>query len=44
MSGVAVFGSKYWSLLDFDECKEEEVFRHNLKILYVVAEHHVMTS
>lgn len=37
MSGVAVFGLKYPSLLKFDEAREHEVtVRHNLKTLYGV--------
>jgi hypothetical protein len=34
MSGLAVFGLKFPSLLQFDEAQEEEVIRHNLKTLY----------
>jgi hypothetical protein len=34
MSGLAVFGLKFPSLLQFDESQEEEVIRHNLKTLY----------
>lgn len=36
MSGLAVFGLKYPSLLQFDEHKSEPVIRHNLKTLYGV--------
>lgn len=36
MSGLAVFGLKYPSLLKFDEARHEEVIRHNLKTLYGV--------
>jgi hypothetical protein len=36
MSGLAVFGLKYPSLLRFDEHKEEKVIRHNLRTLYGV--------
>lgn len=36
MSGLALFGLKYPSLLQFDEDQEEEVIRHNLKSLYHV--------
>ena len=38
MSGLAVFGLKFPSLLQFDESQEEEVVRHNLKTLYGVKE------
>ena len=38
MSGVAIFGAKHRSLLDFDECKEGKVVWHNLKTLYGVDE------
>jgi hypothetical protein len=34
MSGLAVFGLKFPSLLQFDESQEEEVTKHNLKTLY----------
>jgi len=36
MSGLAVFGLKFPSLLQFDESQEEEVIGHNLKSLYGV--------
>lgn len=36
MSGLAVFGLKYPSLLKFDEAHREGVIRHNLKTLYGV--------
>ena len=36
MSGLAVFGLKYPSLLKFDEDQDEPVIRHNLKTLYGV--------
>lgn len=36
MSGLAVFGLKYPSLLKFDEAYNEGVIRHNLKTLYGV--------
>jgi len=36
MSGLAVFGLKYASLLKFDEASQEGVVRHNLKTLYGV--------
>lgn len=36
MSGLAVFGLKYPSLLKFDEARNEAVLRHNLKTLYGV--------
>lgn len=38
MSGLAVFGLKFPSLLQFDESREEEVIRNNLKTLYSVEE------
>ena len=34
MSGLAVFGLKFPSLLQFDQDKNEETTRHNLKTLY----------
>ena len=34
MSGLAVFGLKFPSLLQFDNSQEEEAIRHNLKALY----------
>jgi hypothetical protein len=34
MSGVAVFGLKFPSLLEFDEGKKELVLKHNLRKLY----------
>ncbi|NJN48231.1 MAG: transposase [Candidatus Competibacteraceae bacterium] len=36
MSGLAVFGLKYPSLLKFDEAYNEGVIRHNLNTLYAV--------
>lgn len=36
MSGLAVFGLKFPSLLQFDESQEEEAVRHNLQTLYGV--------
>jgi hypothetical protein len=36
MSGLAVFGLKYPSLLKFDEAYHEGVIRHNLQTLYGV--------
>ena len=36
MSGLAVFGLKYPSLLKFDEDQDEPIIRHNLKTLYGV--------
>lgn len=36
MSGLAVFGLKFPSLLQFDESQEEETIRHNLSTLYGV--------
>ena len=36
MSGLAVFGLKYPSLLRFDEDQDEPIIRHNLKTLYGV--------
>jgi len=36
MSGLAVFGLKYPSLLKFDEHNEEGIIKHNLKSLYGV--------
>lgn len=38
MSGLAVFGLKFPSLLQFDESQEDEVIKHNLKTLYGVKE------
>jgi hypothetical protein len=38
MSGLAVFGLKYPSLLQFDQSRYDEVLRHNLKSLYFVDE------
>ena len=38
MSGLAFFSLMYRSLLDFDEYKEEEVVRYNLKTLYGIDE------
>jgi len=36
MSGLAVFGLKFPSLLQFDESYEDEAIKHNLKTLYGV--------
>ena len=36
MSGLAVFGLKYPSLLNFDEDQDDPIIRHNLKTLYGV--------
>ena len=36
MSGIAMFGLKYPSLLKFDEAKEELELKHNLRTLYHV--------
>lgn len=36
MSGLAVFGLKFPSLLKFDECSEEKNIKHNLRTLYHV--------
>jgi len=36
MSGLAVFGLKYPSLLQFDQSRHDEVLSHNLKSLYFV--------
>ena len=38
MSGLAVFGLKFPSLLQFDESQEEETIRYNLKMLYGIKE------
>lgn len=38
MSGLAMFGLKYSSLLEFDDERREAVTRHNLKTLYHVEE------
>lgn len=38
MSGLAVFGLKFPSLLQFDESQESDVIKHNLKTLYNVSE------
>jgi hypothetical protein len=38
MSGLAVFGLKFPSLLQFDESQEDDVIKHNLKTLYSVNE------
>ena len=38
MSGLAVYGLKYPSLLQFDQSRHDEVLRHNLKSLYFVDE------
>ncbi len=34
MSGLAVFGLKFPSLLQFDEGRQDEVIQHNLSTLY----------
>lgn len=36
MSGLAVFGLKYPSLLQFDRSRHDEVLSHNLKSLYYI--------
>ena len=36
MSGLAVFGLKFPSLLQFDESQESDAIKHNLKTLYGV--------
>jgi hypothetical protein len=36
MSGLAIFGLKYPSLLQFDQAKADELIAHNLKTLYQV--------
>ncbi len=36
MSGLALFGLKFPSLLAFDEDREKEVIKHNLRTLYHV--------
>ena len=36
MSGMALFGLKFASLLQFDQGRQDEVIRHNLKTLYGV--------
>jgi len=36
MSGLAVFGLKYPSLLNFDEDQDDPIIRHNLKTLYSI--------
>ena len=38
MSGLAVFGLKFPSLLQFDDSLDTEVIQHNLKTLYQVKE------
>jgi hypothetical protein len=38
MSGLAVFGLKFPSLLQFDESQEDDVITHNLKTLYNIDE------
>ena len=38
MSGLAIFGLKFPSLLEFDESQEEEVIKYNLKTLYGVVD------
>lgn len=37
MSGLAVFGLKFPSLLQFDESSEDEAIKHNLKTLYGIS-------
>jgi len=34
ISGLAIFGLKFPSLLQFDNCKEDQVIKQNLKNLY----------
>ena len=34
MSGLAVFGLKFPSLLQFDKGRDDEIIRHNLQTLY----------
>ena len=34
MSGLAIFGLKYPSLLQFDNCRHDAIVRHNLQTLY----------
>lgn len=36
MSGLAVFGLKFPSLLKFDEAKNEKIIKHNLETLYQI--------
>ncbi|EDN69129.1 conserved hypothetical protein [Beggiatoa sp. PS] len=36
MSGLAIFGLKYPSLLQFDEDKRDPLIEHNLKSLYSI--------
>ena len=38
MSGLAIFGLKFPSLLQFDDAQDEEATRHNLRTLYHVDE------
>ena len=38
MSALAVFGLKFPSLLQFDEHRNTEVIKHNLKTLYSIDE------
>jgi hypothetical protein len=38
MSGLAIFGLKFPSLLQFDHAKEEQRIKHNLKNLYQIAQ------
>lgn len=38
MSGLALFGLKFPSLLQFDTAQDEEIIKHNLKALYHVQE------
>ena len=38
MSGLAVFGLKFPSPLQFDESQEDKVIKHNLKTLYGINE------
>ncbi|MBS4166089.1 hypothetical protein NEOC65_001168, partial [Neochlamydia sp. AcF65] len=36
MSGLALFGLKFPSLLKFDQRKEEPIIKHNLSTLYKI--------
>ena len=38
MSGLAVFGLKFPSLLQFDRGRDDEIIRHNLQTLYGIAQ------
>ena len=44
MSGVAMFGLKFPSLLKFDEAKEELELKHNLRTLYHVEQNMIYVS